>query len=96
MAVNDQLLESLLQDIALVTFRKRTTGELRTMPCTKNLKYVPESMMPKGTDRQLNPDIVKVFSLDRNSWRSFHRQDVIEVKKVNYNGEANDSGQSGS
>jgi len=92
MAVSDELLESLLQEVALVTFRKRTTGEIRTMPCTKNLRFVPESMLPRGSERQTNPNIIRVFSLDRNSWRSFHRQDVIEVKKVNDNGEANDSG----
>ena len=95
MAVSDRLLEDLLEDIALVTFRKRTTGEIRVMPCTKNLKYVPEDLLPKGVDRQTNPDIVKVFSLDRNSWRSFHKQDVIDIKKVSDDGEVNNSGRSG-
>ena len=94
MAVSEQLLESLLQDVAIVTFRKRTTGEVRVMPCTKNLKYVPSDLLPKGTDRQTNPNIVKVFSLDRNSWRSFHVQDVLDIKKVTDDGEAYNSGQS--
>lgn len=94
MAVSQELLESLLQDVAIVTFRKRTTGEVRVMPCTKNLNLVPADMIPKGTDRQTNPDIVKVFSLDRNSWRSFHRQDVLDIKKVTEDGEAYNSGRS--
>lgn len=95
MAVSEQLLESLLQDVAIVTFRKRTTGEIRSMPCTKNLKYVPSDMIPKGVDRQTNPNIVKVFSLDRNSWRSFHKQDVIDIKKASDDGEVDNSGRSG-
>ena len=92
MAVSEQLLESLLQDVVIVTFRKRTTGEIRAMPCTKNLKYVPAELLPKGTERQTNPNIVKVYSLDRNSWRSFHMQDVIDIKKVTEDGEAYNSG----
>jgi len=92
MAVSEQLLESLLQEVAIVTFRKRTTGEIREMPCTKNLKYVPSDLLPKSVDRQTNPNIVKVFSLDRNSWRSFHKQDVLDIKKVTDDGEAYNSG----
>lgn len=92
MAVSDSLLETLLQEVAVVTFRKRTTGEIRTMPCTKNLNLVPEDMLPKGNDKQRNPDIIKVFSLDRNSWRSFYKQDVIDIKKVNEDGQINNSG----
>lgn len=91
MAVSDSLLETLLQEVAVVTFRKRTTGEIRTMPCTKNLNLVPEDMLPKGNDKQRNPDIIKVFSLDRNSWRSFYKQDVIDIKKVNEDGQINNS-----
>lgn len=92
MAVSDELLDILLQEVAIVTFKKRTTGEIRTMPCTRNLSLVPQDMLPKGNDRQRNPDIIKVYSLDRDSWRSFHKQDVIDIKRVNENGQTNDSG----
>lgn len=92
MAVSDELLDILLQEVAIVTFKKRTTGEIRIMPCTRNLSLVPEDMLPKGNDKQRNPDIIKVFSLDRNSWRSFHKQDVIDIKKVNEDGQTNDTG----
>lgn len=91
MAVSDSLLETLLQEVAIVTFRKRTTGEIRTMPCTRNLNLVPEDMLPKGNDKQRNPDIIKVYSLDRNNWRSFYKQDVIDIKKVNEDGQINNS-----
>jgi hypothetical protein len=101
MAVSDVLLEEYLGGIAMVTFTKKTTGEVRVMPCTKNLALIPEELHPSGTDtRNLNPDIIRVFSLDRNEWRSFYKSSIINIEKqpdtneqVN-NNEANNNGQS--
>lgn len=59
----------------------KTDGTLRTMRCT--LKDVPE-YVPK-TDRaprKKNDEVMAVFDLDENSWRSFR---IDSIKEISFN-----------
>jgi len=73
----------LKENILIVTFLKKN-GERRVMRCTlredllppKPVDYVPKERTP-------NPNVVAVWDLDKNEWRSFQVDSVIkyEVEK---------------
>ena len=82
----DELLNTLRGDsIAYVKFTK-TNGETRHMKCTRNPKYIPESMAPtKADDKQKektpikeNLDVINAFDVEKKGWRSFRVDSVTE------------------
>ena len=62
----------------IVKFIKKDGSE-RTMRCTLNLDKVPEELLPKGTKTVTNDITKRVFDLDKNAWRSFRYDSVVEV-----------------
>ena len=78
-------LKILLQyNICEVRFKK-IDGSIRTMPCTLRRDKLPvqesilESSEPKRTKAN-NPNVLSVYCLDRQEWRSFRLDNVISVK----------------
>jgi hypothetical protein len=72
-------LREVLQDgIVNVTFTK-VDGSQRDMRCTLNESLIPQttSTEPK-TERKVNDTVQRVFDLDKNEWRSFRKDSVIE------------------
>lgn len=71
--------ENLKRNVILVTFRKKD-GELREMRCT----LMPEHMgvYEKKTEREKirNIDIIPVWDMDKNEFRSFRCDSVITMK----------------
>jgi len=71
-----------------VQFRK-VDGSIRTMPCTLREDKLPvtdvikESKETKPTKKQ-NTDVLVVYCLDLQEWRSFRLDNVISVKIINY------------
>jgi hypothetical protein len=67
--------------IVSVKFNK-SDGSIRTMLCTKNPETIAENYTApeKKTDRvrKESADVVVVFDLDKNDWRSFRLDSVIE------------------
>jgi hypothetical protein len=63
-----------------VTFIKKD-GTERTMKCTRNLKLIPEDKHPKGVKKETG-DVLPVFDLDKNDWRSFDLNDVVDTAVV--------------
>lgn len=52
-------------------------GTLRIMICTKNPLIIPESNMPIGTKTvKENPDIIRVFDLEKSAWRSINKNTI--------------------
>lgn len=64
----------------IVKFIKKD-GTERTMRCTLNLDKVPEELLPKGTKTVTNDLTKRVFDLDKNAWRSFRYDSVVEVNE---------------
>ena len=64
----------------IVKFIKKDGSE-RTMRCTLNLDKVPEELLPKGTKTVTNDITKRVFDLDKNAWRSFCYDSVVEVNE---------------
>ena len=84
----ETLLEMLHCREVVVKFRK-TNGDLREMRCTLDpmlLPGRPEDLEPKSPNedvkppRKQNPNVVNVWDLDTNEWRSFRTDRIIEVR----------------
>ena len=74
--------QMLKNNVLQVTFNKKSTGELRTMRCTLDAKYLPEQTQTQTTttrQKAFNPEVVSVFDLDKQDWRSFRIDSVVEV-----------------
>ena len=79
--------QELLRDgICEVLFIKKNGSE-RLMNCTLNMDYVPEEMkqfqLYKGEKVLENLDILKVYDVDVQGWRSFILANVKYIK-TNY------------
>lgn len=75
------LVDMLKNDEATITFTK-TNGEQRTMHCTlKESIVVPYE---KKTERTKNhsDEVIAVWDLEKDAWRSFRLDSITEVKFV--------------
>jgi len=70
-------LQELLRGVGVVIFIKVTNGNHRIMTCTQNLKLIPREQHPQGLAYNLNPAILRVYSLNDGDWRSFYISEVL-------------------
>lgn len=80
--VRSWLLEELHAGPLLVTFTKQN-GEKREMYCTLDKSFLPKTEKTVST-RTLNFDVLRVFDLEKDAWRSFHIEFVINVEAVQW------------
>lgn len=60
---------------------KKVNGELRNMFGTLKTDYIPEDKIPKESkERKSNEQIVVLFDLEVNDWRSFRTENLIEYR----------------
>lgn len=63
----------------------KADGTERTMLCTLKPEYLPEdqreSLVGK-TERKKNPDVLAVYDLEKNGWRSFRYDSVLSCQAV--------------
>ena len=75
-------LKAMLQaNVKMVTFQK-VNGDKRTMRCTLNPSYLPETK-PKAigaSPRPENEEVLAVYDLDEKSWRSFRIENILKVE----------------
>ena len=64
-----------------VTFRK-ASGEKRVMLCTQNFELIPEEKHPGSSGRigRNDPHLFKVYDLEKDDWRSFREETVINYE----------------
>ena len=78
-----ELKEVLQNGIVSVVFEK-VDGTIREMNCTLNSTEMPPQLLTEQQNaakvRNENPDLLAVWDVDANGWRSFH---VSKVRKVN-------------
>ena len=76
----DWMTSALKETIVNLSFEKVKDGSIREMKATLNSELIPEDKMPK-TESSVqvthNEDILRVFDLDLNEWRSFRIDKVI-------------------
>lgn len=72
----DQLIEDLRQGERTIKFRKND-GTIRFLRATLRDGAI---IQPKGTStRAPNPNVIAVFDVENQGWRSFRKDSVLEV-----------------
>lgn len=78
----DRLNEWLKVGVCYVRFVKKSDNTLRDMACTQNLGIVPPENHPRGSKNlPEGSDLIIVFDVEKNGWRSFHWCDVVDQWK---------------
>ena len=75
-------LTTLLKDsIVMIDFEKKD-GTLRTMRCTLQEQFLPTPVYKdiETTKKKENAEVLSVWDLDSNGWRSFRIESVKSVK----------------
>ena len=80
----DTLLKDLQENVCEIMFKK-VNGEMRTMRCSLKPEVLPDSYSltesPKVKDfHQTNPDVLAVWDLQNNGWRSFRIESIEYVQ----------------
>ena len=65
-----------------VSFIKKD-GTGRVMMCSLEEKYLPAMMEDAETVTKDNPDVLSVWDIDNNGWRSFRINSIVSVKVIN-------------
>lgn len=76
----EQLTEDLQKQICVVTFDK-VNGERRVMRCTLNPHNMPLVEHKSEVTRKRNDDIISVWDVEKNAWRSFRKDKIIDWSK---------------
>ena len=76
--VREEMIQALQSKVCDVVFTK-ANGEERVMECTLMESEIPADMMPKtdGNATQ-NNEVIRVFDVGINQWRSFRVDSVTE------------------
>lgn len=80
----EQLSNILHTGKCLVKFTK-IDGDVRAMPCTLNAELIPPAVVKVLAEGEIskvkkeNPDVMSVWCLDKNEWRSFRVANVISA-----------------
>lgn len=78
----DELKELLSKNVCTVRFTK-VDGTVRDMRCTLNKIYLPEYLDANDdSGRKVNESVLPVYDLDKNAWRSFRIDSIIDVQTV--------------
>lgn len=73
------LQSELIQGIVEITFTK-LDGTERVMNCTLSDKIVPQSTEETTKTRKQNENILSVWDVEKNDWRSFRVENVVKIK----------------
>jgi hypothetical protein len=73
-------LKSLLREQEVTIFFKKVDGTEREMLCTLSESVIPEEKMPKGTGKAKSDEILAVFDVENDGWRSFRWDSVTRIE----------------
>jgi hypothetical protein len=78
------ILQRLQNGVALVTFTKKD-GTVRGMKCTLAESLTPQVEVKSSAPRVIaeNDNLVKVYDLEKQGWRSFNVDSVISIFDTN-------------
>lgn len=76
----DEIVKTLANEIVEVIFVK-ANGEERNMLCTLSDHFLPEGT-PSKTTKDVNPELVTVWDLEKEGWRSFRLDRLISYEVV--------------
>lgn len=73
------LKKCLSKGIVQVVFIKKDGSE-RIMNCTLLEQQISKDQLPKNTGKKQNDDVIAVFDIDNNGWRSFRFDSVKSIR----------------
>ena len=73
------LLNLLRERAVNITFTKKDGSE-RKMSCTLSELKIPSEKMPKNTEKTKNNEVVPVFDIENNGWRSFRWDSIKRIE----------------
>lgn len=78
-----ELKEQIQNGIVTVVFEK-VDGTIREMKCTLNKEYMPAQLLTEEQNaakvRTENHDLLSVWDIENNGWRSFRVSNVKEIR----------------
>lgn len=89
MYVSDQLftdkntqdwLKFLLRQENVTVEFKKSDGSIRSMLCTLNESKIPVEKSPKNSGRRQNDEILAVFDVEKQDWRSFRWDSIVSLE----------------
>ena len=86
--VRSELQTQLQTEVLEVTFTK-VNCDKRVMNCTLMEGILPSNTTENKTDKKVNEDILSVWDVDANGWRSFRMNAVTQVRQIVLQGGAN-------
>lgn len=76
-----ELKETLENGVVTVVFEK-VDGTLREMKCTLLTEYLPKTEGPTLLTERKEPDnVLSVWDVENNGWRSFRVDNIKEIRK---------------
>jgi len=72
------LLGLLRSEVVDITFTKKD-GSDRIMKCTLMESKIPTEKMPKGTEKAKSDEVVPVFDIENDGWRSFRWDSIRQI-----------------
>lgn len=75
--VREEVVAGLKSGFAIVSFEK-ADGSMRTMRCTLDHDVLPK-MKASKTKRDINEEIISVWDMDKEDWRSFRLDMVTRI-----------------
>lgn len=83
----DEMKSELKSHVRIVSFTK-ANGDRRDMTCTLLPEYLPkqdDSKVSRGSKKE-NPDTLAVWDVDKEAWRSFRLDSVLDLSSVQVDG----------
>jgi hypothetical protein len=75
----NEIIETLQTHKCIIKFTK-INGEVREMPCTLREDIVPKYDHKTERSKKPNDQVLSVWCLDKNEWRSFRVNSLLEVR----------------
>lgn len=73
-------LKSILRDLDVTIDFVKKDGSLRKMICTLSKNKIPVEKMPKGAGKAKNDDVLIVFDVENDGWRSFRWDSIKKIE----------------
>jgi hypothetical protein len=73
-------LKSLLRDLEVTLEFEKKDGSLRRMICTLSESKIPAEKAPKNPGISKNTDVLAVFDVENDGWRSFRWNSIRKIE----------------
>jgi hypothetical protein len=73
-------LKMLLREQNVIIEFEKKDGLLRSMTCTLSENKIPAEKMPKGTGKVKSDEVLAVFDVEKDDWRSFRWDSIKRIE----------------